>query len=601
MNNQTIIPYNEANWKFQDTEKELMKTLIRKRVQNAVIGGNVTFIPAKPMPDIKDKNNKKIAVYTRVSTKNLDQVSSIENQTKYYTNKVESTPNWELQEIYSDEGKSGTSIRKRQNFQKMLKDAHNNKFDLILCASVSRFARNIKDCLEKISELKLKNPYHPVGVYFETENIYTLNPDCDIALDVHALIAAWESKNKSRRMILSYDQRICTGQYPVYDLLGYRHTINGDLILQEEEAKTVKFIFIAYALGYSYKKIAEILTCKQRETLKGRTDWNAGMVRNITKNERRWGDLKARKTIVIDYMSNKVIKNKQIRQAAYVKDHHQGIVCPEIANAVHFITCSNNKLSGGFSELSVIKRGTLKGFINISPFWSAVDSALLYDISKSAYADEEFISLKKEVNILTENTNECSFNFSGYKLPYGVYFMNKNTPSLTIYNKKLKFNKKCCEQLGNFIEILYHPIMRTIILKASYKEAANSFQCRTEKGYFLNTITSPDFCNSLYKNMNWIKEYGFKFRGILRERGNGKILIFFLDEPQILTGKNNTISYNPDWGNSCYVQKIRDKFIKNISEADILANGELAENPKIGKIPAKEELRQELDKLLKAM
>lgn len=111
------------------------------------------------------------------------------------------------------------------------------------------------------------NPSHPVGVYFETENIYTLDPDCKQNLSIHAMLADWESANKSRRMILSYDQRICTGQYPVLDLLGYRHTKEGELIIQPEEAKTVRFIFLAYIGGYDCDEIAEMINAITEEDI----------------------------------------------------------------------------------------------------------------------------------------------------------------------------------------------------------------------------------------------------------------------------------------------------------------------------------------------
>ena len=102
-------------------------------------------------------------------------------------------------------------------------------------------------------------------------------------------------------MILSYDQRIMTGQYPVADLMGYRHTKDGRLVIEPEEAKTVRFIFLAFIQGYNYDQIAAVLTQKKRSTLRGRQEWNGMMVANIMKNERRWGDLEARKSIVVDY------------------------------------------------------------------------------------------------------------------------------------------------------------------------------------------------------------------------------------------------------------------------------------------------------------
>ena len=326
-----------SDWQTRHREAERLKEERRKHFQTVADKSEQAkqyFRPAKPTPAVDDGTTKLVAAYTRVSTTSIDQVSSIENQTIYYTKKIEGTPNWRLQEIYSDEGKSGTSMRHREEFKRMLRDAKDKKMDMIICASVSRFARNVSECLEQISELKTMNPSHPVGVYFETENIYTLNPDSDQALSVHALLADWESANKSRRMILSYDQRILTGQYPVADLLGYRHTKEGELIIVPEEAKTVKVIFLAFLLGYSYDDIAEILTEKKRPTLRGRLDWNSSMVANIMNNERRWGALEARKWIVVDYKKGKTTRNNDARCSAFVPEHHDGIVSQEIANAI---------------------------------------------------------------------------------------------------------------------------------------------------------------------------------------------------------------------------------------------------------------------------
>ena len=97
-----------------------------------------------------------------------------------------------------------------------------------------------------------------------------------------------------------------TGQYPVADLMGYRHTKDGRLVIEPEEAKTVRFIFLAFIQGYNYDQIAAVLTQKKRSTLRGRQEWNGMMVANIMKNERRWGDLEARKSIVVDYKLGKV-------------------------------------------------------------------------------------------------------------------------------------------------------------------------------------------------------------------------------------------------------------------------------------------------------
>ena len=188
---------------------------------------------------------------------------------------------------------------------------------------------------------------------------YTLNPSSQYSLDIQALLADWESGNKSRRMILSYDQRIMTGQYPVADLMGYRHTKDGQLVIEPEEAKTVRFIFLAFIQGYDYEQIAMILTQKKRSTLRGRQEWNGMMVANIMKNERRWGDLEARKSIVVDYKLGKVTKNNGNRCSAYVPEHHEAIVSPEIARAAHLVASSKKKC--GVQDIVVIQQGALKG------------------------------------------------------------------------------------------------------------------------------------------------------------------------------------------------------------------------------------------------
>ena len=204
---QEKIPLSAVqDWVARHKEREAKRDEIRQRVRGAG-SKKEYFRPAKPQPTIQDDTQKVVAVYARVSTTSENQVSSIENQTLYYEKKIADNPLWTMQEIYSDEGKSGTSLRHRDAFRRMMADAEQQKMDLILCASVSRFARNMADCLEQVAELKTMHPQKPIGVYFETENIYTLDPNSDQSFHIHAMLADWESANKSRRMILSYDQR----------------------------------------------------------------------------------------------------------------------------------------------------------------------------------------------------------------------------------------------------------------------------------------------------------------------------------------------------------------------------------------------------------
>ena len=584
-------------WRPQDADREVIKAATRRRVQSAHFGDNATFIPAKPKETINDEEHKTVAVYARVSTLSTEQVSSIENQTKYYTEKVGKKENWDLQEIYSDEGKSGTSMKRRTEFVRMLRAAKNNEFDLIITASVSRFARNVSDCIEQVRQLKTQNPRHPVGVYFETEGIYTLDPDSDQLLYIHAMLAEWESGNKSRRMILSYDQRICTGQYPVSDLLGYRHTIDGDLIIQEEEAKTVRFIFLAYFLGYSLEEIAEILTEKERPTLKGRTEWNSGMVRNIMTNERRWGDLNARKTIVVDYVKRTTVKNNQIRDAAFVEGHHEGIVSPEIAKAVKMVSASCRKYSEGVSELAVITDGALKGFVCVIPGWGGIDADTFTSISKGAYSDEEFSVLEASIAKKVEG----EIPTGGYTIASGASFITPSIASITISKNALKFSKVSQDKLGKceYIQFLYHPFYEVIIIRPCAANAVNAVRWNEDDKARLN-FPAPQVCEALFEKMGWNLDDKYRFKGLLRERDGEKVLIFFLDDAQVI-GKGGKATTWMSLRMNDEIKKMRRGLLDDLTGEDINYDVELVENPLIGSLPSREDILREVDELLSSM
>lgn len=614
-------------WKPQDADRDVRRAQIRNRVRNAHLGDNVVFKPAKPKPTIHDTSRKRVAVYARVSTKSDEQVSSIENQTRYYTEKVQKTENWELQEIYSDEGKSGTSMKKRKEFRRMLQDAKERKMDMIVCASVSRFARNVSDCIEQVRRLKTMNPSHPVGVYFETENIYTLDPDSSQMLKIHALLADWESANKSRRMILSYDQRICTGQFPLADLLGYKHTKDGHLLIVEDQAITVRYIFLAYIAGYTYKEIAETLTEKKRPTLRGRTDWNGNMVRDIMTNERRWGDLDVRKRIVIDYIEGTTIKNDNVRDAAFVSSHHEAIVSPQIARAAQMLRASNKRHMDGVASLGVITEGALKGFVSINPYWAGVDNTSLQKVCRSVYSEDELHEIEREARILRgeEHNNVVSMPMYDYQVPYSVSFLNRSSPTMTISPTGIRFNKSCYNRLEGcaYAELLYHPILQTIAVRACTINSLNAFRWDSQRGNASEAIHAGAFAGAVYEQMNWITDYKFRFKATARERDGERILFILLDEPLIDTGKKTKVADNeptiqyiqyknglenaergfeiPKFGISVALRRHRDRLANGITAGDIRAAGRPVDNPLIGSIPTQEEVFEELDQLLLSM
>lgn len=459
-----------------------------------------------------------------------------------------------------------------------------------------------------------------MGVYFETENIYTLDPSSYNSLGMHALLADWESANKSRRMILSYDQRICMGQYPLADLLGYRHTKDGKLVIQDEEAKTVRLIFLARMCGYTCDEIAEILTEKERPTLKGRTEWNGGMVRNIMKNERRWGDLSVRKTVVIDYTKGKTVKNDHIRDAAFVAGHHEAIVPPEYAKAIEYLTERGCRSGQGLSDLLVVKNGKLKGYVNISPSWSGIDDTTFMEASKSAYEENDLLS-KDEIEIISDEV------FGDYQVPNGGFFINSATPNVTISKNRININKKVIERFSayDYVELLYNPVIQTMIIRSCNEDSPNAIALKKADGKSLSTISACAFCSAIFERMDWIRDYRFRIRGISRTRGEKKIMFFNLDEPQVIIDKNKQqsiesngqiVSYIPchnsdiednsgtsqyGWGISLGMKRKRDNLINSISESDISAVGQIIDNPLLGKMPTRAEFQRELNALIKSM
>ncbi len=637
-----VVTQEESDWQRRHNQIEAIRNEIRNRVRSVAVRSNVSLRPAKPKPTISDSGEKSVGIYTRVSTKSTEQTSSIENQTIYYTKKVTEEPQWTLHRIYSDEGKSGTSTKKRDAFNEMMRDAERKDIDLILCASVSRFARNMSDCMNWIRQLKTKNPSHPVGVYFETEKIYTLDPDSNQRLSIHAMLADWESANKSARMILSYDQRICTGQYPVLDLLGFRHTKSGELIIHPEERKTVRFMFLAKMVGYDDDGIAEVLTEKERPTLKGRTNWNANMVRAIMTNERRWGDLEARKTIVVDVVEHKTKKNENDRISAYLEGHHEGIVTPEIARAVKMVNASGRRLEGGVCDIMVIPHGALKGFVCINPAWGGIDHGAFMEVCTSVYDDDEIDRLEHEIRVWSgeDASKVLSLQLTGYDVPRGIYFLNSRMPSLTISKNNIKFSKACYTKLGQcpYVEVLYHPILQAIIVRESTEGSANSIRWDNGAGKVAGAIGAKAFTQAIFDNMRWKPEYRFRFRGITKERDGKKFLLFALDEPQILPSAKDrkifeelrldseSVQYIPykqdspaipqmgitahhgypeEWkqtfGMNYGVWKQRNKIISAITAQDISEPGIVTLNPLIGQIPTREEILYELDELLMSM
>jgi DNA invertase Pin-like site-specific DNA recombinase len=309
-------------------EKEKLKK--RGRVKHATMEG-ITVTKERSQPNFfEDDTEMNVGIYARVSTNSSQQTLSYEMQQKYYSEMVARRPNWTLLKIYHDEGKTGTSTRHRDGFNSMIKDCKEGKLDLIIVKSVSRFSRNIVDAIVHVRELAAQKP--AVGVYFENEGIYTLNPKDEMRLSFIATMAQEESRAKSVAMESSIVMRFSHGMFLTPPLLGYDNDEDGKLVINEDEATTVRLIFFMYLTGYNTREIAEKLTELGRTTKNGNTQWSAGSVYGQLINERHCGAVIGRKTWTPNFLDHLVKKNRTYKNGItdkkqYTKlNHHEAII-----------------------------------------------------------------------------------------------------------------------------------------------------------------------------------------------------------------------------------------------------------------------------------
>lgn len=243
---------------------------------------------------------KRVAAYCRVSTDSLDQANSLESQQRYFNEFIQRNPLWELYEIYVDEGISGTNTKKRKAFNKMISDAREHKFDMIITKEISRFARNTLDSIGYTRELKNIG----IGVYFLNDNINTLDADAELRLTIMSSISQEESRKTSERC--KWGQRRMMEQGVVFgrDMLGY-DVRNGKLYINEDGAEIVRRIFHMYLdEGKGAHVIAKQLREEGVQTSRYMKDWSYTVIMRLLKNEKYCGDLVQQKTYTPDYLSH---------------------------------------------------------------------------------------------------------------------------------------------------------------------------------------------------------------------------------------------------------------------------------------------------------
>ena len=281
---------------------------------------------------LSSQKKRKVAAYARVSTDHEEQQSSYEAQVDYYTTYIKGRDDWEFVAVYADEGITGCNTKKRDGFNSMVADALAGKIDLIITKSVSRFARNTVDSLTTIRKLKENG----TECYFEKENIWTFDGKGELLLTIMSSLAQEESRSISENCTWGQRKRFQDGKVtvPFGRFLGYDRGEDGNLVLNEKEAKIIRRIYGLFLQGRSPYAIAKVLTSEGIPTPGGKKTWSASTVKSILTNEKYKGDALLQKVYTEDFLTKKKIKNDGQVPQYYVENNHPAIIEPAVFDRV---------------------------------------------------------------------------------------------------------------------------------------------------------------------------------------------------------------------------------------------------------------------------
>ena len=534
----------------KSTRKQLAerKERVRRRINTKVDPENYEFIPAKKPIDYYDNDiRQRVAVYARVSTDNVQQTSSYELQKKYYEDFVVHHPNWTLVKIYADEGISGTSLAHRDEFNSMIADCRSGKIDMIITKSVSRFARNVVDCISMVR--MLAELPSPVGVFFESECIFSLKDDSQMALSFQATMAQEESHIHSRSMETSLRMRLDGGLPLTPKLLGYSHDADGNLVVNPDEAPTVKLIFYMYLYGYSTSDIAAALTELGRKTYLGNVKWTSNSIVQVLRNERHCGDVLTRKTFTPNYLNHKARKNRGDRPQSLYRNHHEGIVSRDDFIAVQHLL--NNSKYGNRSilpELRVIDSGLLRGFVTINPRWAGFKPADYYQASASIHPPDEQqadASLPSSITLVPGD-----FDMRGFEIARSEFFDNYHRPYVLFQDKRIKFSTTCVRSFGkdNHVELLVNPVEMKFAVRTAAKSSRNAvvFSKLSDGKYQPRDIAGAAYVETLFQLFGWSPDLKYRIAGALFQTETESAYIFDVNDAEafiksyLLSGSKST-------------------------------------------------------------
>ena len=527
------------------SERERAKEALRTELNN-YSSNNIHKIAALTQTT-DDGRILRVAAYCRVSTDDEDQVSSMELQKKAYKELITNNPNWIYYGTFVDDGYSGTNTEHRRAFQLMMKHAEQGKFDMIVTKSVSRFARNLIDCITWVRALQDHDP--PIAVYFEQEGINTLNTSSNIILFVLAMV-----------------RRMC---------------------VNEDEARTVRLMYYMLVNGASLTTIADTLTELKRETgwhkissKFSNTDWTPGAVRNVLRNQKYCGDILARKTWTPDFHDHKSRPNRGSKNKYYQADHHEAIVPRSIWNAAQRILNSNRyRGAGSYLPMRVIDHGILRGFISMNRSWAGftlddyfyVCSVAMGRAEGSLEADLENEHLpeggyamgtltgdsgvlkiarqlsKEEIRVRAElegrvAEEEIPTIKPGYQVVDADMFSHAYDPVVRFTRNSIAFNSTCIARLINvltapdglnakrcqYVEFLFNPVEKMVAVRPCSKDHPNAIRWADDNGRSVG-VGATALCKTIFALQNWDTDYCFRVPVSVMQEDDHTILLFDLD------------------------------------------------------------------------
>ena len=500
-----------------ETEHQRAKKAVVKQIEE-LSGSDIHMIAATTEDESGQKKILRVASYCRVSTDDVDQAVSIALQIKEYKEKIKSNPNWKYVGTYVDDGFSGTNTEHRQGFQKLMADAMDGKIDLIITKAVSRFARNLMDCIVWVEALQNHDP--PVRVYFEQENLDTMAQTSNIILIVLAMVAEEESHMKSEAILLSLEWRFSRGRFLTPRLFGYDlvEVPNGygsktkELQVNEAEARVVRWMYYSVINGMSLDEIAEILTELAIPTGGRRKDgtlnthWTGSGCASILRNEKHCGDVLARKYYTKSYKTHKQKRNNGKKNKYFQADHHKAIVSRSVWNAAQRILNSRRfRNDGTYRPMRIIDHGTLTGYISMNCHWAGYDSEDYYRASQitmgllnekldleKAYLPErghrlrglvddhgiskiarEYTKAEQEIKDELEGRKDEEKELQeredlakAFQVVSGDMFSRIHDPVVRIGRKEIAFNTSCAAKMGcENVEILFNPVERMMVVR----------------------------------------------------------------------------------------------------------------------------------------